>query len=116
MGPGIQGNQLRLEEPTLYVFSIIRSSDHLPLEYAVVAENARAIGADVVPLAGWGGYNDGVVSLASMEDCQALADEQKLPDGSPAEGIVVRISPPRLFGNGRPAGFKIINRNYKDTD
>ena len=44
---------------------------------------------------------------------QDLADEQVLPSGAPAEGIVVRPSTPRNYiGEGRPLGFKIINRNY----
>ena len=46
---------------------------------------------------------------------QKLADSVTLPNGQPAEGIVVRQQAPESTGNGRPLGFKIINRNYKDT-
>jgi RNA ligase (TIGR02306 family) len=111
MGPGIQGNQLGLKEPTLYVFSMMRASDHQPMEYDCMANVARGISAEVVP---WIGRYGGM--LQTSDHCQELADMQKLPDGKPAEGIVIRIDPPQSFGNGRPAGFKIINRNYVDTD
>jgi len=50
-----------------------------------------------------------------IEFLQQLADAQKLPNGKPAEGVVVRPMTPVASGSGRPLGFKIINRNYKDT-
>jgi RNA ligase (TIGR02306 family) len=110
MGPGIQGNQLGLSEPTLYVFSIMRASDHRPLEYDCMANIATDLGTPVVPMVGI------YTSLSTTDECQSIADAQTLPSGKPAEGIVIRNSPPQSFGNGRPAGFKIINRNYSDTD
>lgn len=109
MGPGVQGNQLGLSEPTLYVFSIIQAN-RVPLSYHCMARAADGLSTPVVPLVGV--YGD----LRGVDDCQAIADAQTLPSGKPAEGIVIRIDPPQMFGNGRPAGFKIINRNYKDTD
>lgn len=105
MGPGIQGNQLELKEPTLYLFNAFVQRE--PLCYASLHRTALRIGADVVP------YLSTIPS--TLEQCQTLADLQQLPNGKPAEGIVVRIDPPELFGNGRVAGFKIINRNYRDT-
>jgi RNA ligase (TIGR02306 family) len=107
MGPGIQGNQLHLSEPTMFMFTLIQNS--LAVRYEYMELLASELGVQLVPR---------VIDAnpAGLEECQALADAQTLPDGKPAEGIVIRIDPPERFGNGRPAGFKIINRNYKDTD
>ena len=110
MGPGIQGNQLGLTEPTLYLFNAIQTRQDGPgavEAYAGLRPFAAVIGCAVVPLVN--------ATVKTLDDCQALADAQTLPNGKPAEGIVIRIDPPQLFGNGRVAGFKIINRNYKDT-
>ena len=110
MGPGIQGNQLGLTEPTLYLFNAIQHTEGCPGKveiYETLASFSALIGCAVVPLVN--------ATVKTLADCQALADAQTLPDGKPAEGIVIRINPPQLFGNGRVAGFKIINRNYKDT-
>jgi RNA ligase (TIGR02306 family) len=104
MGPGVQGNQLGLSEPTFHMFQLRgeglwQTQDCLEIvagligcPYAWVVRRY-----DEAPLIG---------------DFQRLADETKLPNGKPAEGIVVRPTIAIAFGNGRPAGFKIINRNY----
>lgn len=105
MGPGIQGNQLGLTEPTLYLFNGFVNRQ--PVTYQSLEFKADTMGCRIVP---------GIDARPStVEVCQSIADSQTLPNGKPAEGIVVRIKPPQLFGNGRVAGFKIINRNYKDT-
>lgn len=115
MGPGIQGNQLELSEPTLYVYQIREGGRWLDYqEMRDVADEIRAkhvgcIGefSPVDPLL------DGVKN--AIENIQAFADRTTLPNGKPAEGIVVRPCSPIAMGIGRPLGFKIINRNYKDT-
>lgn len=95
MGPGIQGNQLELTEPTLYVFQVR------------------------TPGGGWTQTTFNSVPFVAalpagttLEEVQALADKQVLPSGAPAEGIVVRPIGMPASGIGRPLGFKIINRNY----
>lgn len=106
MGPGVQGNQLQLKEPALHLFSA-RVEGRLVGD-ARLREIGAAIGAAVVPQ----------VSLAelagdlSLPAIQRLADSLRLPDGSPAEGVVIRIDPPIAQLTGRATGFKIINRNY----
>lgn len=102
MGPGVQGNQLRLTEPALHLFSARLGGTWLGCDDLVAL--GRTLGAAVVPE-----IRLGALTLAAL---QALADAQKLPSGAPAEGIVVRADPPVLLAHGRPAGFKIINRNY----
>jgi hypothetical protein len=52
--------------------------------------------------------------VITNDKLQNIADAQTLPNGEPVEGIVVRPLEYKSAGNGRPLGFKIINRNYKD--
>lgn len=107
MGPGIQGNQLKLTEPTLYVFQIKFGG------YWILAEDVRAIAASLLLASVWDlGFAPPTNDLDSWK---LLADSAVLPDGSPAEGIVVRPKANLAHGAGRPLGFKLINRNYKDT-
>lgn len=102
MGPGIQGNQLELPEPELYVFQIQQDGVWLnPLELANAADQ---LGLKRVPGIAWSWSG-------TLEDVQALADAQTLPN-KPAEGVVVRPMHTPASGIGRPLGFKIINRNY----
>lgn len=109
MGPGVQGNQLELKEPTLYVFQV-RNENGTWLDRDAMLVFCREIGADAVPL-----VIAGVTAGYDLPALQAEADAVKLPNGKPAEGIVIRPSRGIQFGNGRPASFKIINRNYADT-
>ena len=114
MGPGIQGNQLKLIEPTLYVYQVqrrqLKENDAQYLNYAEMAQFSKELGCMAVPLQ--------VETLSSVETSldalQALADSQVLPCGKPAEGIVVRPSVYVASGNGRPLGFKLINKHYID--
>lgn len=108
MGPGIQGNQLKLMGPTLYLFNVYNDQTGW-LAWSGVERTAALIGAQAVSSVFIA--EDDAMTLAGF---QAIADRQKLPCGAPAEGIVVRPVQPTTFGNGRPAGFKIINRNYVD--
>jgi len=97
MGPGIQGNQLGLTEPTLYVFQVKRPD-------GIWSPNAGF--PNQVP------FVASVPAGTTLEDLQKLADAQVLPNGKPAEGIVVRPVGMPASGIGRPLGFKTINRNY----
>lgn len=108
MGPGIQGNQLKLLEPTMYLFSVYNEQTGW-LAHSGVERTAELIGARSVP-----SVAIEETDAPTTAGFQAIADRQRLPCGAPAEGIVVRPIQPTTFGNGRPAGFKIINRNYAD--
>lgn len=109
MGPGIQGNQLKLIEPELFVFQINYNGDFYPY-VDMVYDCRNNLKCKYVP------HVDDfhTISPISVEDLQKLADSQVLPDGGAAEGIVVRPQSYINAGNGRPLSFKIINRNYKD--
>lgn len=108
MGPGVQGNQLGLAEPTLFVYQVKLDSNQWS-DYDEMLVIAKEIGAHCVGLIHWDMVGVDIPLL------QKLADSVTLPNGQPAEGIVVRQQVPESTGNGRPLGFKIINRNYKDT-
>lgn len=107
MGPGIQGNQLRLKDGAIHVFQIKRNGGFL--SYEEMAEMCRGkLNCAVVPLISH------FEEAPELPQLQALADEQKLPCGAEGEGIVVRTVDYRVGPEGRPFGFKLINRNYKD--
>lgn len=106
MGPGIQGNQLGLSEPTLYVFQV--GMDGSWLCQGMANAIAKHAGASFV-------WTVEEYKSATLSELQTLADRQTIetPQGTiPAEGIVVRPVNPISSGSGRPLGFKLINRNY----
>ncbi len=105
MGPGIQGNQLELLEPELFVFQIRDEFGWRDQEE--LDRLCEWLGAKFVPVL----FED--VRGLNLGYLQDLADEQVLFNGKSAEGIVVRPTIPRDYvGEGRPLGFKVINRNY----
>jgi RNA ligase (TIGR02306 family) len=108
MGPGVQGNQLKLTEPTLFVYQIRDLTEGRWLSYVEMIGACEALlKCAYVPVVTTT-YED------TIEHLQGVADGVKLADGKPAEGIVVRPVDAEAMGIGRPLGFKIINRNYKD--
>jgi tRNA-binding EMAP/Myf-like protein len=106
-GPGIQGNQLNLLEPTLYVYQIKELHNTWMTYDEILYFTRNIIKTNIVPKIDYG-------YLKSLEVLQAIADNLALTNGDPAEGIVVRPHSYPSSGIGRPLGFKIINRNYKD--
>lgn len=105
MGPGIQGNQLGLTEPRIYLFQV-RNPKGAWVGIGALQAIASHIGAPIAPILH---YLDDAPDVVGFQE---IADKTILPNGKPAEGIVVRPINAPSFGNGRPAGFKIINRNY----
>jgi RNA ligase (TIGR02306 family) len=110
MGPGVQGNQLKLIEPELYVFQISYENAFYPY-IEMVFECRNTFGCKYVRHVE---HFDTTETKITADYLQDLADKQVLPSGDPAEGIVVRPLDYHSAGNGRPLSFKIINRNYKD--
>jgi len=107
MGPKVQGNQLRLKSAELHVFQIQVNGEFLShQEMREFCE--KKLKCPAVPLLGHFGPE------MSLEEFQAFADEQRLDNGEPAEGIVIRPCDYPKAGSGRPLGFKLINRNYRD--
>jgi RNA ligase (TIGR02306 family) len=110
MGPGIQGNQLKLLEPELYVFQIKRN-DSFDSYVSMVYACRNIFGCKYVKHID--NYETKKKQL-TLDWFQELADKQTLDNGELAEGIVVRPLEYPSAGNGRPLSFKIINRSYKD--
>jgi RNA ligase (TIGR02306 family) len=110
MGPGIQGNQLKLIEPELYVFQIKYNEEFYPyLDMVYACRNIFR--CKYVPhVENFNTHEDEITNERLLN----IADQQVLPNGNLAEGIVVRPLNYKIAGNGRPLSFKIINRNYKD--
>jgi len=112
MGPGVQGNQLKLMEPMLFVYQIRNLDTGEWLGYTTMSTVCEGmLQCRCVPLIGE------ISPFQTLDDLQQLADMQQFEDEGetcPAEGIVVRPRKMGSMGNGRPLGFKIINRNYKD--
>lgn len=110
MGPGVQGNQLGLMEPTLYVYQIRNLDTGEWLSWDKMMDKCY-----VALKCYWCPIVCNVPAGTALSDIQALADIQKVQSNTvPAEGIVVRPILMMTMGNGRPLGFKVINRNYKD--
>lgn len=120
VGPGIQKNPLRLEQPELVVFQIKKSNgEYMNYQemkgFCIVELNCKC-----VPLVSECSFVGATVDEA-LEKLQQLADQQVYESKEPAEGIVVRPSDYRRFeggfgyGSRRPMGFKILNRNYKEN-
>lgn len=114
-GPGIQQNTLRLPEPELFVFQI-KKQDGNYMNYQEMKGFCNVeLKCNVVPFITETSFVGCDVDTAIVK-LQELADQQVLPNKNPAEGIVVRPKEYlRSYESRRPLGFKIINRNYKDT-
>jgi RNA ligase (TIGR02306 family) len=110
MGPGLIKNQLNLENPELFIFQI--RVNNIFYSYSEMVNQCENIfNCKYVPhIKDFHVKNENI----DVKFLQSLSDQQTLPDGSPAEGIVVRPIDYRSSGSGRPLGFKIINRNYID--
>lgn len=114
-GPGIQQNTLRLSEPELFVFQV-KKQDGNYMNYQEMKGFCNVeLKCNVVPFITETSFVGCDVDTAIIK-LQDLADQQLLPNKKPAEGIVIRPTDyPRSYESRRPLGFKIINRNYKDT-
>lgn len=102
VGPGIQGNRGRLQNITFVAYNAKNLESGVTALPATMHEYwGSIVGLDTVP----------VVSKAmhlpdTMEELLAMADEAKLPNGLPAEGLVFRS----VF-NAEDA-FKVISNRY----
>lgn len=119
MGPGCQGNELELEEPAIFPFQMRLLDRRNWFTYREMVDALRGTAAMPVqlmpvPVLKHPEILPGTPVDHSLRVLQEFANRQKLPNGRPAEGIVVRPADYRAGGVGRPLGFKIINQNYKD--
>lgn len=116
MGPGIQGNQLALLEPEIYIFQIKQGGRYL--HYDEMCNAAKILGAKVVREYFRVQHREDSLPF-KLDSLQEFADgtyivQESTQNTVPCEGIVIRALDYRPCGRGRPLGFKLINRNYKD--
>jgi RNA ligase (TIGR02306 family) len=108
--PAAPNNQLHLTAPELYVFQVKYKEKFLKYgEMKHLCENILNI--KCVPHVG--DFNN-EKSIIDIQYLQELSDKQKLVTKNLAEGIVIRPFDYRSGGDGRPLGFKILNRGYED--
>lgn len=107
VGPGIQGNPLKLKQVEARLFDVfdIDSREYLGLqELRVIAE---ATGIELVEVALSGKY------IAFSDDELRKMAAGNYPSGRPREGLVFRPESPMRVGSDR-LSFKVINLEYKE--
>jgi len=107
-GQGIQGNRLKLMEPTLYIFDIVMIGDSDKLKKCGLAEiqmYCEKLGIDMVPIEETG--DEFHYTLAELIE----RAKGKYPSGLDKEGIVVR---PQEYGRvGKDKlSFKVLNNDF----
>lgn len=108
VGPGIQGNKLKLDKPELRVFNVWSIAAERYLDFNPFTQFVHDVLAmKTVPILDYGIFN------RSMEKWLAYADKQDYPNGGPAEGIVVRPITERYSEalKGR-LSFKVISNRF----
>lgn len=108
-GPGIQNNIHGFTKPTLIIFQI--KKDNAWLDYVSMGLEIEKLHGEIVEHLNW------LIDLpADLKQLQNFADALIVSPNNhkPSEGIVVRPRDYPSFKHGRPMGFKLINRNYKD--
>lgn len=120
VGNGIQKNPMKLEDREIYVFQIKKSSGEYMNYHEMRGFCNIELGCKVVPLVCETSFI-GCDLQTALNKLQELADLQVYENSKkPAEGIVIRCAEYRKFpyelgSSSRPAGFKILNRNYKEN-
>lgn len=99
VGPGIQGNKLGLEKVELFIFNVwdIKEQKYLGLYNSKVNITPEL---NFVPC-----VEDNKQFNYTQEELLKMAEEQKYPNGSPSEGIVVRSIDQTI-------SFKVINNKF----
>jgi hypothetical protein len=109
VGPGIQGNPLKLPELDIRVFNVynLRQRQYVDIDEAM----ELACGDMDLPWAEMIDYDKDFL-FGSDEELRKYA-EGKYPNGGHREGVVIRPMKEVIL-NGERVSFKVINLNYKD--
>jgi RNA ligase (TIGR02306 family) len=112
VGPGVNGNNLGLSKHELHLFSIQFLDVRTYATFAQLRDFCNETTIPMVTLIEMGDkfqYN--------LESLLKIANTLKYPNGSPAEGIVIRSQwPLRSTVLQKEWSGKIINENYKDAE
>ncbi len=112
VGPGVNGNNLGLAEHELHVFSIQFLDVRTYGTFAQVRAFCNDTAIPMVTLVDMGDKFQ-----YSLEALLKMANSLKYPNGTPAEGIVIRPQwPLRSLVLNKEWSGKIISENYKDSE
>lgn len=109
-GPGIQKNPAGAGQLSFACFDVFDFGRRRYFDPAAQRELCRELEVPVVPRVaeGW--------RVTDLEACLTLANAQQYPNGSPAEGIVIRPlagTPSAVLPGGR-LSVKVMNENYAE--
>ncbi len=110
MGPGVNGNQLRLTEMDFRFFNLYNINNRQSYGYHVLMDFATCTKIPMVPV-----VQVGSAFSYTIEELVSLADKQIYPEGNHAEGIVVRATEPFYSRTlNKDWSGKVINTYYKE--
>ena len=106
-GPGIQGNKLGLSKPQIFLFNVWDITAGRHLDFEPFLQFAAMVKMPTVPILDTGVFN------LTLEEWLAYADSLDYPNGSPAEGVVVRPLTEQFSPtlNSR-LSFKVISNRF----
>lgn len=111
VGPGIQGNQLGLNELEFHVFNLFDIQNRTYLSYEILLDFSRKFNIPIVSL-----VETGLSFNYSINELVELANRQLYSNSKPAEGIVIR--PKNTFYSvelQKDWSGKIINEKYNEV-
>jgi RNA ligase (TIGR02306 family) len=111
-GPRIQNNRLGLSENHWFIFNIFNSSTNRFLSHKEVVDTCARLNLETVPCVEMDiAYQDW--PNQTLESLLSYADAMRNPNGSPAEGIVVKTADVDDDDNNLARfSFKVLSRNY----
>jgi RNA ligase (TIGR02306 family) len=108
-GPKIQGNPLGSASADLRVFNLYSITEHKYLGLEALHDFCLQHDLPMVPIS-----RQGILPSEITSDILQLWADIKYPNGSAAEGIVVRPIEEMTTPQGNRLSFKVINLNYKE--
>ena len=111
-GPGIQKNPLGITEIDMALYNLFDIKHRVYLGYDALVKFSNEAGIPMVKV-----IDEGIMFGHNLEDLIKLSNEQKYPNGKPAEGIVVRSKDPFYSTVLKKTwSGKIISELYKEQD
>jgi RNA ligase (TIGR02306 family) len=112
VGPGIQRNHLGLAEMEFHLFNIFDINLRTYLTYEEVVKFCADTGIPMVPV-----IEEGAAYPHRLEDLVKIANALKYPNGTPAEGVVVRPKEPFISKVLKKAwSGKVLNTYFEDQE
>ncbi len=110
VGPGIQGNPMKLAEPKLLIFNVWQIALQKYLGLQGMKDFTTLMGLEMVPLLSQGQPMDTSLTLTQLLE---LVSEIDYPNGGPAEGLVFRPTQEMYSKTLRGRmSFKVVSNRY----